>query len=85
MKKLNKCYFRFIIGLFTFVVLSGCSKEKKEETFKTVSYYDTHKNKRDVRLEECQTMKEMTEIIMTDCANANTSYANESRGVPLNW
>jgi len=73
------------LSLLSLIILSGCNNEKKVETFKTVEYYSTHTSERDTRIKECASMKEMTETIMTDCTNANTSYANEKRGVPLDW
>jgi len=86
----TKIQIKYIIPLTVIVslfLLNGCSdkKEEKKETFKTVQYYDTHKEIRDSRLKECKTMEEMTEMIMIDCEHANTSYSNESRGKPLNW
>ena len=61
-----------------FLGLNGCGDsnktEKKEETFKTVNYYDTHTKERDARTKECATMKNMTKTIMIDCENAHNSY-----------
>ncbi len=76
----------FFFSLLSIMFLNGCGNEKKEEktrTFKTVNYYDNHISERDARIKECLTMKEMTETVRTDCANANESRANEKRGIPI--
>jgi len=88
MKHISKGIFLSSLSLIFLNACSDKKEEKQEKTFKTVNYYDTHKKERDSRLQECQTMKEMTKTILIDCENANTSIANESRGIPIdtsNW
>ena len=59
-----------LIGAILFV---GCS-DKKNETFQTVNYYNTHPKERTARLEECKTLSEMTHTLEKDCKNATASY-----------
>jgi len=65
-----------IFVLLPILFLSGCFNEKKNDTFRTVEYYDTHPKERDTRLKECKNLVDITENVMRDCGNADTSYSS---------
>jgi len=53
--------------------MNNCNEEKKEETYRTIQYFDQHTDIRDKRVLECKSLKDMTELGAKDCANANFS------------
>jgi len=60
--------------IITLLLLSACDKkEKKQETFHTIDYYNKHIKARDARLEECKTIENQTDIGAQDCENARFS------------
>ena len=75
---MNKNLLAFIGAGVTLLAFNGCNSEnKKEDTFRTVEYFNSNKKIRNNRLDECKQMKTMNETIEKDCNNANISLSNE--------
>lgn len=68
-------------------ILTGCGEETKktEETFRTVSFFDNHKEIRDLRISECKKLNTMTNIIEKDCSNAKSSQIKDTKGKSVDW
>jgi len=68
-------------------ILNGCGEETKkaEETFRTVSFFDNHKEIRDLHISECKQLNTMTKIIEKDCSNAKTSQIKDTKSKSVDW
>ena len=79
---------KFIILFFATILLfsmSNCDNKKKKETYHTIDYFDKHTDIRDKRVLECKTLKEMTQSIAKDCANAYASASIKKSVDTSNW
>ena len=71
-------------------LMNGCSDEtkedlKKEISFKTVAYYQEHKELMELRLKECRLMTKMTPSVRQDCDNAKKAARKAVSGKLPEW
>jgi len=65
--------------------MNNCNEQKKEETYRTITYFDKHTDIRNKRVLECKSLKDMTELSAKDCANANFSARSGKPVDTSNW